>query len=219
MSAWSYSSLTAFETCPRRYYLTRVLKVVKEEQTAATMEGNAQHKALELDVAGKQALPSKYRHLQPLANKLRAVPGQILTEYRFALTRELRPTEFFAKNAWVRGVLDYANVRTNFAVILDYKTGKRKFDTDQLKLFAAAAFQLFPHVERVQTGYIWLRDKKIDPQPFERGEAPVIWQEFAARVHRLEKSEETNHWPARPSGLCREWCPVGKKHCEHCGKN
>lgn len=219
MSAWSYSSLTAFETCPRRYYLTRILKVVKEEQTAATLEGNAQHKALELNVAGKQALPSKYRHLQPLANKLRAVPGQILTEYRFALTRELRPTEFFSKNAWVRGVLDYANVRTNFAVILDYKTGKRKFDTDQLKLFAAAAFQLFPHVERVQTGYIWLRDKKIDPQPFERGEAPVIWQEFAARVHRLEQSEETNHWPARPSGLCREWCPVGKKHCEHCGKN
>lgn len=72
MSAWSYSSLTAFETCPRRYYLTRVLKVVKEEQTAATLEGNELHKALELDVAGKQALPPKYRHLQPLTNKLRA---------------------------------------------------------------------------------------------------------------------------------------------------
>lgn len=219
MSAWSYSSLTAFETCPRRYYLTRVLKVVKEEQTAATLEGNELHKALELDVAGRQALPSKYRHLQPLTNKLRAAPGQILTEYKFALTRELRPTEFFAKNVWVRGVFDYANVRTNFAVVLDYKTGKRKFDLDQLKLFAGATFQLFPRVERVQTGYIWLRDKKIDPQSFARDEAPVIWQEFAARVRRLETSEETNHWPARPSGLCREWCPVGRKHCEHCGKH
>lgn len=45
--AWSYSALTAFETCPRRFQLTRVTKQVRESQTKATVWGNKVHKALE----------------------------------------------------------------------------------------------------------------------------------------------------------------------------
>ena len=49
---WSYSSLQAFETCPRRFYLTRIAKLASEAQTQATLWGNEVHKALELAVAG-----------------------------------------------------------------------------------------------------------------------------------------------------------------------
>jgi hypothetical protein len=217
--AWSYSSLTAYETCPRRYYLTRVKKVVTEPQTAATIHGNEVHKALELHVGGSLPLPDKYEALRPLADKLRMAQGQRLTEYKFALNRALQKVEYFAKDVWVRGVLDLAIVRPKTALVLDYKTGKRKFEVDQLKLFAGASFRLFPHVQSVKTGYIWLGEQKLDTEEFTREQEHVIWQEFAARVHRMEQSAEQEHWPARPSGLCREWCPVGKRHCEHCGKN
>ena len=44
---WSYSALSAFETCPRRYQLTRVTKEVVERQHEASIWGNKVHKHLE----------------------------------------------------------------------------------------------------------------------------------------------------------------------------
>ena len=40
---WSYSSLTSYETCPRRYDLVRNKRVVKEPPTEATIWGNKVH--------------------------------------------------------------------------------------------------------------------------------------------------------------------------------
>ena len=54
---WSYSALTSYETCPKRYQLTRVTKQVIEKQTEATVWGNEVHKALELFAKGQKPLP------------------------------------------------------------------------------------------------------------------------------------------------------------------
>ena len=48
--AWSYSLLQAFETCPRRFKLTRITKEVQEPQSEAMLHGNEVHKSLELAV-------------------------------------------------------------------------------------------------------------------------------------------------------------------------
>jgi hypothetical protein len=47
---WSYSSLSSFLQCPRRFYLTRVVKEVKEPPTQATLWGQEVHSALELRI-------------------------------------------------------------------------------------------------------------------------------------------------------------------------
>lgn len=216
---WSYSSLQAFETCPRRFYLTRITKQVKEPQTDATMHGNEVHKALEEAVTNKRALPPKYVGYQPIVDRLRAVPGKKVLEYRFGLTRDLKECEFFADNVWVRGVLDVGIVLPESrAVIADYKTGKRKLDGDQMRLFAMAGFALWPWVEKISTAYLWLQSNQLDREEFTRPQQSAIHQEFAIRVHRMENASNNNDWPPRPSGLCKAWCPVGKSLCEHCGK-
>lgn len=215
--AWSYSSLTSYETCPRRYYLTKVTKAIKEPQTDATIHGNQVHKALELYVAGTDALPEKYAAYKPVADKIRATPGVKRLEYKFALTESLRETEYFAKDVWLRGVLDVGITRPKSVIVLDYKTGKRKVDGDQLRLFAMASLALWPHVDTVRTGFIWLGTGQMDTQTYTRADQQEIHQEFSARVHRIERSQFNEDWPPRPSGLCRAWCPVGIKNCEHCG--
>jgi hypothetical protein len=215
--AWSYSALTSYETCPWRYKLTKRTKQVQEPQTQATIAGNEVHKALELHVKGTQWLPEKYRQWVPLVERIKKQPGQTEAERKFALSADFRETTYFAKDVWLRGVFDIVNTQPKEVTALDWKTGKRKHDADQLKLFAGAAFKLYPHVDTVKTGYVWLKDKKIDRETFTRDQEPAIWREFMIRVQRIEESVATDNFPKRPSGLCREWCPVGKKLCEHCG--
>ena len=215
---WSYSSLTAFETCPKRYKLTRLEKKVHEAQTEATLHGNEVHKALELATLGEKPLGEKYKQYQPLVERLRAKPGKRLVEYKFGLTRAFKPTEFFAKDVWVRGVIDYALVQPTRAIVLDHKTGKPKVDGDQLKLFAAVAFAAFPYIETVKTGYLWLAYNKTDTQEFVKSDIPSIWGEFSSRVQRMEHALQTDNFPPRPSGLCKNWCPCPRSMCEFSGK-
>jgi len=214
---WSYSSLNAYETCAKRFYLTRITKQASEKQTEATMHGNEVHKSLEEYVGGKAQLKPSMEMYRPIADKLKESDGNKLLEYRFGLTKALTPTTFFGKDVWVRGVLDVCIVRPEEAIILDYKTGKRKIDADQLKLFAGAALSLWPHVKTVKTGYIWLQTGQIDQEKFLPAEKPLIFQDFAHRVRRMEESQANDDWPAKPSGLCRAYCPVGNSLCNHCG--
>lgn len=218
MSAWSYSSLTAFETCPRRYHLTRILKTVKEPQTEATLHGNQVHKALEDAVRDSTPLPQKYAQYTPLVTAVLAAPGLKHTEMKFGLTQAYAPTGFFADDVWCRGVLDLTVVQHGTVTIIDWKTGKPKSDTDQLKLFAAAAFAMHQHATTVRTGYAWLAYNRIDTEVFHRGDVPTLWGGFLPRVKRLDAAVASGTFPPRPSGLCKAWCPVDKSQCEFSGK-
>lgn len=217
VTPWSYSSLTAYSTCPKRYYITRISKQVTEKQTEATIHGNQVHSALEKYVGGQAPLADMYENYRPVADKIKMAPGKKLLEYKFGLTKALTPTTFFAKDVWCRGVLDVGILQGNQVVCLDYKTGQRKLDGDQLRLFAGAAMVLWPYAEKIKTGYIWLKTGQMDTETFTPDDKPGIFQDFAARVHRMEESERNDDWPARPSGLCKAWCPVGRDLCVHCG--
>lgn len=216
---WSYSSLQAFETCSRRFYLTRIKKVVSEPQSEAMLHGNRVHKALELAVGGTQTLGKGYESYQPIVDRLRATSGDKHTEQKFGLTADFKPTTFFGKDVWMRGVLDLTIVKKpqKVAIVLDYKTGKVKTDGDQLKLFAAATFAQYPWLQTVKTGYIWLAEDKTTAKDFTPEDVPVIWQEFMPRIKRMELAEENNKWLPNPSGLCKRHCSVGKRLCEYCG--
>lgn len=215
--AWSYSQLTAYETCPKRFELTRVSKVVKEPQTEATIWGNQVHKALELFAAEGKPLPKELKKYERYVEKILSLEGKRVVEERIALDRNFRPTKWMAKDVWVRGIIDIGVVGSEKAYLLDWKTGKRKPDNDQLKLFAALAFAVYPWIDKVTTGFIWLKTGEFDKEVFTREQLPEIWNEFMPRLQRLAISYEENKWTAKPSGLCRNWCPVGKQNCEFCG--
>ena len=205
--AWSYSALTAFETCPRRYYLTRVSKEVKETQNEAATWGNAVHTALEKRAKGEAPLPDHLAVYEPIIMKIISRDGKRIVEEKMTVTKSFKPTTWFAKDAWCRGIVDIGVVGDKQATVLDWKTGSRKPDSDQLKLFAAMAFSHYPWIERVTTGFVWLKENKIDKDKFTREQIGDLWNAFLPRVNRLEYAYAESKWPAKPSGLCRGWCP------------
>jgi hypothetical protein len=99
----------------------------------------------------------------------------------------------------------------------DYKTGKKKPKSGQLRLSAAVAMHQFPDVEEIISAFIWLVDGSITAERFTRADEAGIWQEFMPRVARLDAAVASGNFPKKPSGLCKNWCSVGKALCEHCG--
>lgn len=207
--AWTYSQLDKFETCPRQFYHVRVLKDIKEPPTEATIWGEKVHTAMEYRIKEGTPLPEGMTQWEGIAAKFAALPGQKLCEEQMAVDKDFQPAEW--SNAWSRGIADLLVIHKDTAGIFDHKTGKRK-PTEQLMLYAGYTFALYPQVNYVTTGFVWLRDKKIDKEKFHRDQVPAIWREFLPRVRKLEMAYEKDAWPCRPSGLCRGWCPV--KTCD-----
>lgn len=208
-NAWTFSGLEKFETCPRAFYHTRVKRDIKEPPTEATKWGERVHTALEERVANGTPLPEGMQHWEGLASKLAALPGEKMPEVKMAVDDSFQACDW--KQAWSRGIADLVVVDKQTAIVLDYKTGKRK-PTEQLALYAGYTFARYPEVTQVQTGFVWLKDKKIDKEVFVREQVSEIWQDFLPRVDKLTSSYERDVWPCRPSGLCNGWCPV--KTCE-----
>lgn len=218
--AWSYSALTAFEDCPRRYFLTRIAKAVKEEESEAIRWGNFVHKALEDRIREKTPLPETIQRYEKYVTKLEALPGTLEAEQKIALTENMEQVTFFDRRVWLRCVLDisFTNAEGTKALIADWKTGKNIPSDDQLDLFAAVGFTLNPTIQEIKAGYVMLKINRIpDPVKYHREQLPELWQRFMPRVERLKKAHEKVDFPAKPSGLCRKWCPVGKDNCEFCG--
>jgi CRISPR/Cas system-associated exonuclease Cas4 (RecB family) len=210
MRPWSYSNLEKFETCPRQYYELKVAKSIVEPEGEAAKWGKLVHSAFEYRIRDKVPLPAAMQKWEPFAKKIEALPGQKFCELEVALDASYQPTEW--AKAWTRGVIDFVGVAGSTAVVIDYKTGKRK-PSEQLRLYAAYIFALHPEVNKVSTGFAWLQSNKLDREMIQREELPVVWRGFIERAARLKSAFDRESWPERPSGLCNGWCPV--KQCRH----
>lgn len=213
---WSFSKLNDYETCPRRFYETKIACNFKETDSVEILWGNDVHKGLEDNVKEGKALPARMAHFQYAADLVNKAPGDKYVELELAVTADLQPTGFYADNAWARGKCDIVIINGSVAAPLDYKTGKKKPKSRQLDLMSAMIFATFPQVAVAHSGFIWLQFKSTTRKTYYREDVSVIWDGFRQSVSEMEWSEKNNAWPAKPSGLCREWCPVTS--CSHNGK-
>lgn len=212
---WSHSSLKDFEGCPRRYHEVRILKKYPRKDTPATIYGNAVHKAIELYIKDGKPFVTAYQHHQPLADAMLAKPGRKMAEHQMAVTVELAPCEWFAPEAWVRGIADILVVDDDnlTAWVGDWKTGSNKYpDRDQLTLMSLLVFAHFPHIRKVNSALIFTLKNDIVKKKMLREEADVHWQLYRERTAKLAACMSNNVWNPKQSPLC-PWCPVVS--CEH----
>jgi CRISPR/Cas system-associated exonuclease Cas4 (RecB family) len=208
-TAISYSRIDTFKTCPKRFYETTIAKTIPYVQSEAQKQGDIVHKMLEARVSRGEPFPKGYEYLEPIASSVLKAPGQTHAELELTFTRNLE--QCGSKDwdrAWLRALIDVAKIQGEVAWAGDYKTGTRRFDETQLKMYAAVMFQAFPDVQKVSTSFIWLKENHIDePTTYWRTEAPAIWQEIFDYSAQIEEAKRQNHWPAQPNRFCK-WCPV-----------
>lgn len=210
----SYSSIKLFENCSLRYYRQRIKKEVVDEGGEASKHGERIHTFLENRLKGG-GLPAEAAQYEPLCQSVErlAQNGELHIEKELVLTDNLTPTGWWDSDAWLRSKLDILVVMDGTAVVMDWKTGKRKPDFFQMQIFAAQVFKHFSEVQRVKTSLVWLKTMEMDTEQYNRVDINKVWVEIMKRIQRIHDAYEHDNWPARPSGLCR-YCPC-QPTCEY----
>ena len=210
----SFSSIKMYENCPKRYYHQRITKEVKDTGSDATRYGERVHEDLEHRLIKAKPLPKETESYEALCKSIENMvgEGELYAEKQLCLNENLTPTGWWADDAWLRSILDVLIIVDDKAIVMDWKTGKRRPDFTQLQMFALQVFKHFPHVKKVQSTFVWLKDMSLDSETFKESQTNLLWADLLARIGRIQESEAHDNWPARPSGLCN-WCPA-KNICE-----
>jgi len=218
---WSYSSLGLFQQCPKKYYHLRVAKDYKEPETDALLYGKRLHEAAELYIGKGTPLPPQFDFIKNMLNLLKTLGegGEFLCEYRMALTRDLEPCNFFAKDVWWRGVADLVIIKDDKAYLVDYKTGKssRYADTKQLEILALALFKHRPDLKLVKGGLLFLVANDFVKVDYEDSQQAEPWVKWLNETKQLEAAYENEVWNPKPNFSCKQYCVV--VNCIHNGKN
>lgn len=206
---WSHSSLKDFEGCARRYHQVKILKMYPFVETEATRYGNELHKAAELYVGEGTPLPKQFEFIQETLDALIKKPGRKLAEYKMTLTEDLKPTEWFSKDAWVRGVADLLIIDDEnlTAWVVDYKTGNNKYpDRDQLRLMSIMVFKHFPHIRKVNSALLFVVKNDMVKHSMSVDEMDSEWWKYRERVSRIAACIDNDVWNPTRTPLCG-WCP------------
>jgi CRISPR/Cas system-associated exonuclease Cas4 (RecB family) len=206
--AWSYSRLTSFETCPKKFWHTSVQKDFKEPESDDMRHGKKVHKALERRIGFNEKLPNELSYLEPIAAKFSKSHGTKLVEQQLAITPDFEPCEWYGPNVWARCIIDLAIVAPPHAVIVDWKTGKQSDDFTQQQVAAAMFFLFNPDVETIDLMYYWIKDRKPSIRSLARSDAKIVWAAAVKRVLRYTMAHQQANFPPKPSGLCKRHCPV-----------
>ena len=216
---WSYSSLSLFQQCPKKYYHLRIAKDVKEPETEHILYGKQLHEAAEFYIGKGTPLPPQFAFVQPHLDRLKALGDTHLCEYKMGLTRDLSPCGFFDKDVWWRGVADLIVINGDMAYVVDYKTGKssRYADTKQIEIMSLALFKHFPEVKRIKAGLLFVVANDFVRAEYDTSAPETYWVKWLNEVGALEAAYKNNVWNAKPNFSCRQYCAVIE--CPHNGKN
>ena len=208
----SFSSIKMYENCPKRYYHQRITKEVQDTGSDATIYGERVHEALEHRLDKKVELPSESKAYEPLCKSIEGLGGTLQVEQKLTLSENLTPTTWWEKDAWLRSILDVLIIFEDEAIVMDWKTGKRRPDFSQLEMFALQVFSHYPNIKKVKSTFVWLKDLSLDSHTYNRLDADDLWVKLLSKTERINQSLINNNWPPKPSGLCR-FCPA-KNICE-----
>jgi RecB family exonuclease len=215
--SWSYTKLRDWENCPRQYRWKHVARN-KEPETEQQLWGERVHSALDARAKG-EPLPASMLNLEKLGaviDKAKRIGLTVVHEKnkgQIAFDRDLRIVDdWFGKTVYGRVIVDLMLIAEEHAVIIDYKTGKKRDDDTQLKIFAGVGFIKLPTIKTIETRYVWTNGSPSTVKTYTRDDAAWIWNDILPRVDRMETGITRGQYDPKPSGLCH-WCPV--KECEH----
>lgn len=204
--AWSFSSLSTYEDCPRKYKF-KYIDRLPEPPSPAAERGTQMHAHLEDYVLKNEPVPENLEYMLPELDDWKTIGCQI--EEPWGFDKDWQPTDW--KDAWLRMKLDLMIPSTG--LVVDYKTGKK--DGNEAKharqglLYAIGTHIRYPELKSVTVKFEYL-DHKTDSLKVWRPEQLTVGKRvFNNQVEQMESDRlfapKPNKWKCR-------FCPFT---CDH----
>lgn len=228
--ALSWSRISDWQQCPRKFYLKYIEKAFPQEDMTKSphlVKGSMLHKQLENYVYGlinkedvtKMEFHDSVKQTLPLVDKFISAFGQVWPERQVAVTYDFKPTGWFDKDVAFRAIWDLSGMNPGHAAIVDYKSGKVAEYGDecgQLHLSAAMANSVY-EAEKVDIFYAFIEFKIIKPSVplrLTNDDFPHI-RNFFLRIYDTVNRE--TDWAPRANQFCN-WCAATKDQCPNSRK-
>lgn len=229
---FSFSRISACDTCRYKAYKKYVLKVEGEYDSMANV-GSKFHRVMEL--YAKHCIEKSLTHdldaipvfLRKLEGSLsfeewegfrtaaeifmfndRFPQGNVVAEWECGLDADWKPVKFDDPNAYVRSKLDLLFISGNKAKIVDYKTGfkiqtiKNAETMFQLNFYALMVFLHFPEIEEIEVMNKYVRYHIPVWDTVKRSAIPKIQETINTKI--LDIMSDT------------EFLPKIQDHCRVC---
>jgi hypothetical protein len=212
MGPFSFSSITTFEKCPKKYHHTKVLKDFEDKSGPEANYGTDFHAAAEHFTRDDVPMPGRFRAMEPMVKHLKALPGDKYAELKVGVKivdGEFVPCDFDDPDAWYRGIIDLLVVNKTAGRMVDWKTGKNSAYADmrQMDMLAGAVFVLFPELVTISSALIYVVADDLIPKRHDRERLATYLGVFNEQLMNLTVAHQTGVWNPKPSPLC-PWCPV-----------
>ena len=223
----SFSAMDKFANCPRKFFNYDVAKLVREPESAAQREGKRVHTAMADYISkGTPLLPEYAAWAGWLKDMISGEEDEIVkVEHQMAITFGLFPCEWFSRTnkVWLRAQADLLVMNGEHALSVDWKTGKEPDEryellprNFQLRITAMMIFLHFPRIRSVTSKYVYLTEGTSTSFDMPKEDLRLFIPQVYDEAAKIQHAVNDNHWPPRPSGLCKKYCGVST--CEYWGK-
>lgn len=211
----SYTSMSLYDKCPRRFYEEKVLKMHPAQESEAMRFGNAVHKAIEDYVLGKP--------LGQIASTYKSTIDAALSkgttyhpEVKLAVTKDWKTTGFFDNDAYIRGAADLiVTNETEIGYSFDWKTGSAKYaSVTQLDLMNVMTFAKFPNLQAIKSGLIFLVNPSVKFCINERSKSERSIATWLAKADEIDSAIASGVLPEKPNNFCGN-CPCNCPYKEN----
>lgn len=219
---YSYSRISSFQTCARKFKYTYIDKADKKPQNMEPLlKGGAVHHILENHPwPSTHKLAPQYQHI--VDKFLRTEHGKKLMfrestrEFDFGLDKDLVPCGYNDEHAIFRGSVDYIFIENGVLYLVDWKTGKYKEQRwqtyDQLMFYGLYFFIRYPNVNKIHISYVYIEHENLhNDLTLERKWLDDYKEKLLNAINEIE-TEEVFPKTVKNQKLC-DWCEF-QLHCE-----
>lgn len=213
INSWSYSRLSLFETC-RRKFKRKVIDKAEDSSYAMSRGKKIEEKINGFIMGQIKRLPTDLKLFKDVLNNLRDLHKQMKLELQhdLTITRSYSPTD--GKDwtgAWCRAYADYTIEDEEFTIV-DAKTGGiyEKNHEDQGRVMAMCGFVHKPYVDKIDIEFHYY-DREDEDNP-EVG-AVLTWDYTRKEFNSIKKDYEKR---IKPMFNCSDYKPSPGRHCNWC---
>ena len=210
--SFSFSSLSAYNTCPFAYKLSYIDKV-KPVRSTALVKGSNVHSILEKFPDFIASKEFKFNENLIVSNFLNSEIGNYFKdillnkktarEFKFGLTKNFENDTF--KDSFFHGIIDLIFFENDELNLCDYKTGKFKENQDFSQLLTYSIF--FKKYNKIKINYIYVEHNKINSKIVTKEDIENA-QNFIIKTTDIISEDKVFK---RNCGKHCAWCQFGEK--------